>query len=228
MQTFANRNGASTTSRLTPTQQDVVVWILGLGLDIHGACLTGDTVTSLPRATAVTSEIAKGALLCRLVETLEGVHLGEVYLKPKVKQEATHNLNKALAVLRKRGRVYNTFLWSAGSLAAGDGNSAWGLLGDIRAAYDAAVASSSPTRTGKQSAHKKVAMDSAKLGRVKGRALRVTPRVDARGGAANLGDPFDIRARGGGEGRLPQTPARQSASPAKQSRRFTPARDATF
>ena len=222
MQTFANRNGASTTSRLTPTQQDVVVWILGLGLDIHGACLTGDTVTSLPRATAVTSEIAKGALLCRLVETLEGVHLGEVYLKPKVKQEATHNLNKALAVLRKRGRVSNTFLWSAGSLAAGDGNSAWGLLGDIRAAYDAAVASSSPTRTGKQSAHKMVAMDSAKLGRGKGRALRVTPRVDARGGASNLGDPFDIRARGGGEGRSPQTPARQSASPAKQSRRFTP------
>ena len=194
-------------SRLTPEQQDVVVWILGLGIAIAGAAVTGDVVVSLPRATGIQSEMAKGVLLCRLVEALEGLNLGDVYKKPKVKAEATHNLNKALAVFRRTRRVAPRFLWSASDLTAGDATAAWGILGDIRMAYDASVVT-----------------ESWSPGRVRGRRLRVTPRVDARGGA--YGDPSDV------EGRLPETPLahrlrspeprRPSTSHSGQSRRFTP------
>ena len=73
----------------------------------------------LPRATGIQAEMAKGALLCRLAETLEGAHLGDTHRRPKVKAEATHNINKALAVFRRAGRVAPRHLWSAADLAAG-------------------------------------------------------------------------------------------------------------
>ena len=191
-----SRGGLSRVARLTPEQQDAVVWILGLGVEVAGASVAGDVVVGLPRATGIQAEMAKGALLCRLAETLEGTHLGETHRRPKVKAEATHNINKALAVFRRAGRVAPRYLWSAAELAEGDAKSAWGVLFDIRAAYDAAFEKSvskknSPNMPG---------------GRVRGRRLRVTPRVDARGGA--YGDPGDVAAAEAGEGRLPRTPPR--------------------
>jgi hypothetical protein len=191
-----SRGGLSRVARLTPEQQDAVVWILGLGVSVAGASVAGDVVVGLPRATGIQAEMAKGALLCRLAETLEGTHLGETHRRPKVKAEATHNINKALAVFRRAGRVAPRYLWSAAELAEGDAKSAWGVLFDIRAAYDAGF---------EKSASKKNSPNMPG-GRVRGRRLRVTPRVDARGGA--YGDPGDVVAAEAGEGRLPRTPPR--------------------
>ena len=188
--------GGARVPRLTPEQQDAVVWVLGLGVEVAGAVVNGDVVVSLPRSTGVQAEMAKGALLCRLAETLEGTHLGETHRRPKVKAEATHNINKALAVFRSAGRVAPRHLWSAAELAAGDEKTTWGALFDIRAAYDA----------GFDEASKKTRSENASGGRVRGRRLRVTPRVDARGGA--YGDPGDVTAAEAGEGRLPRTPPR--------------------
>jgi hypothetical protein len=191
-----SRGGLSRVARLTPEQQDAVVWILGLGVSVAGASVAGDVVVGLPRATGIQAEMAKGALLCRLAETLEGTHLGETHRRPKVKAEATHNINKALAVFRRAGRVAPRYLWSAAELAEGDAKSAWGVLFDIRAAYDAGFEKSASKRNSPNTPG----------GRVRGRRLRVTPRVDARGGA--YGDPGDVVAAEAGEGRLPRTPPR--------------------
>jgi hypothetical protein len=191
-----SRGGLSRVARLTPEQQDAVVWILGLGVSVAGASVAGDVVVGLPRATGIQAEMAKGALLCRLAETLEGTHLGETHRRPKVKAEATHNINKALAVFRRAGRVAPRYLWSAAELAEGDAKSAWGVLFDIRAAYDAGFEKSASKRNS----------PNTPSGRVRGRRLRVTPRVDARGGA--YGDPGDVVAAEAGDGRLPRTPPR--------------------
>ena len=166
-------------------------------MEVAGAAVAGDVVVGLPRATGIQAEMAKGALLCRLAETLEGAHLGDTHRRPKVKAEATHNINKALAVFRRAGRVAPRHLWSAADLAAGDAKSAWGVLFDIRAAYDAGFE--------KGSSKKNAFEKTPARGRVRGRVLRVTPRVDARGGA--YGDPRDVTAAEAGEGRLPRTPA---------------------
>ena len=55
---------------------------------IVDGCVAGDVVVGLPRATGIQAEMAKGALLCRLAETLEGAHLGDTHRRPKVKAEA--------------------------------------------------------------------------------------------------------------------------------------------
>ena len=153
---------------LTPEQQDAVVWVLGLGVEVAGAAVAGDVVVGLPRATGIQAEMAKGALLCRLAETLEGAHLGDTHRRPKVKAEATHNINKALAVFRRAGRVAPRHLWSAADLAAGDAKSAWGVLFDIRAAYDAGFEKGSS----KKNAFEKTPV----RGRVRGRHNRLRRR----------------------------------------------------
>ena len=169
------------------------MWVLGLGVEVAGAAVAGDVVVGLPRATGIQAEMAKGALLCRLAETLEGAHLGDTHRRPKVKAEATHNINKALAVFRRAGRVAPRHLWSAADLAAGDAKSAWGVLFDIRAAYDAGFEKGSS----KKNAFEKTPV----RGRVRGRVLRVTPA--GRG----IRRPQGRDRRRGGPGRLPRTPA---------------------
>ena len=196
--------GGARVSQLTPEQQDAVVWVLGLGVEVAGAAVAGDVVVGLPRATGIQAEMAKGALLCRLAETLEGAHLGDTHRRPKVKAEATHNINKALAVFRRAGRVAPRHLWSAADLAAGDAKSAWGVLFDIRAAYDAGFEKGSS----KKNAFEKTPV----RGRVRGRVLRVTPRVDARGGGLRRPQGRD-RRRGG---RRPAAPDPGAVSRAKR------------
>ena len=176
--------GGARVSQLTPEQQDAVVWVLGLGVEVAGAAVAGDVVVGLPRATGIQAEMAKGALLCRLAETLEGAHLGDTHRRPKVKAEATHNINKALAVFRRAGRVAPRHLWSAADLAAGDAKSAWGVLFDIRAAYDAGFE--------KGSSKKNAFEKTPARGRV--RPARARPKVGAD--ARDAGDePPPLRAR---------------------------------
>ena len=50
-------------------------------------------------------------MLCDLVSLLEGVFLGTLNPRPKVVQEAMHNINKALAVLRRSGHTPTQHLW---------------------------------------------------------------------------------------------------------------------
>ena len=57
------------------------------------------------------TEMAKGLMLCDLVSLLEGVFLGTLNPRPKVVQEAMHNINKALAVLRRSGHTPTQHLW---------------------------------------------------------------------------------------------------------------------
>ena len=75
------------------------MWIMKLGLDIKGAHITqAGEVVALPTAGELLTEMSKGLLLCDLVSLLEGVFVGTLNPRPKVLQEAMHNINKALAV----------------------------------------------------------------------------------------------------------------------------------
>jgi hypothetical protein len=121
---------------LLPAQQDILVWMLGLGMEIPGAHVLGSgEIAALPTAGEVQAEMSKGLMLCDVVSLLEGVYLGTLNMRPKVVQEAMHNVNKALAVLRRSGRTSTQHLWSTSEVVAGETAAVWGLLTDIRSAY---------------------------------------------------------------------------------------------
>jgi len=93
---------------LNPNQQSLVVWLVSLGLDVTGAEVVegkdgGCEITRLPKAAHVQAEAAKGILLGDLVCLLEGAFMGGMIQRPKVKEECMHNINKALAALRRDG-----------------------------------------------------------------------------------------------------------------------------
>ena len=125
---------------LNPNQQSLVVWLVSLGLDVTGAEVVegkdgGCEITRLPKAAHVQAEAAKGILLGDLVCLLEGAFMGGMIQRPKVKEECMHNINKALAALRRGGVTNARYLWSAAEIAKGDAEVVWGLLHDIKLAY---------------------------------------------------------------------------------------------
>ena len=171
---------------LTPGQQDVVVWMLAIGMDVPGAhVLRSGEIVALPTAGEVQSEMAKGLMLCDLVSILEGVFLGTLNHRPKVVQEAMHNINKALAVLRRGCRASTQHLWSTSEVAAGKAAETWGLLSDIAAAY----------------AHFPVERHN----------LRVAPHVDAR--TSGRVPPVDTSANASSPGRSGDGAAWRSGDP---------------
>lgn len=175
--------------RLTPAQQDIVLWMLSLGVRLPGAEVAGRRATSMPKSTEILEEMAKGLLLCDLATRLEGVHVGDVCARPKVTQEAMHNANRALDVFRRARRCRSDHMWSAREIAVGDAATCWGLLGDLRAAYG-----------------------DARKRRSVGRNIRVPPALDAR--SAGRGSPVDA---GGGETAAGRAASRE-ASPTKPSK----------
>ena len=125
---------------LNPHQQGLVVWLVSLGLDVTGTELVegkdgGCEIVRLPKAAHVQAEAAKGILLSDLACLLEGAFMEGLIQRPKVKEECMHNINKALAALRRGGVTNARYLWSAAEIARGDGEAVWGLLGDIKTAY---------------------------------------------------------------------------------------------
>ena len=125
---------------LNPHQQGLVVWLVSLGLDVTGTELVegkdgGCEIVRLPKAAHVQAEAAKGILLSDLACLLEGAFMEGLIQRPKVKEECMHNINKALAALRRGGVTNTRYLWSAAEIARGDGEAVWGLLGDIKTAY---------------------------------------------------------------------------------------------
>ena len=125
---------------LNPHQQGLVVWLVSLGLDVTGTELIegkdgGCEIVRLPKAAHVQAEAAKGILLSDLACLLEGAFMEGLIQRPKVKEECMHNINKALAALRRGGVTNARYLWSAAEIARGDGEAVWGLLGDIKTAY---------------------------------------------------------------------------------------------
>ena len=181
--------------RLTPAQQDIVSWMLSLGVRLPGAEVAGRRATSTPKSTEILEEMAKGLLLCDLATRLEGVHVGDVCARPKVTQEAMHNANRALDVFRRARRCRSDHMWSAREIAAGDAATCWGLLGDLREAYG-----------------------DARKRRSIGRHVRVPPASDAR--SAGRKSPVDA---GGGETAASRARPRE-ASPTKPSRPSRPSR----
>ena len=134
--TGPSQTRASVAAPLSKEQRDVLLWLLKLGLDVPGAKTTrGGDVVRLPSATELEKETSKGLLLCDLVSLLEGVFLGTLIARPKHKKESMHNVNKALAVLRRGGKMPSTFLWSTTDVAAADPRAVWGLLRDAKTTY---------------------------------------------------------------------------------------------
>ena len=93
---------------LNPHQQGLVVWLVSLGLDVTGTELVEDKdggceIVRLPKAAQVQAEAAKGILLSDLACLLEGAFMEGLIQRPKVKEECMHNINKALAALRRGG-----------------------------------------------------------------------------------------------------------------------------
>jgi len=125
---------------LNSHQQGLVVWLVSLGLDVTGTELVegkdgGCEIVRLPKAAHVQAEAAKGILLSDLACLLEGAFMEGLIQRPKVKEECMHNINKALAALRRGGVTNARYLWSAAEIARGDGEAVWGLLGDVKTAY---------------------------------------------------------------------------------------------
>ena len=95
-----------------------------LGLDVTGTELVEDKdggceIVRLPKAAHVQAEAAKGILLSDLACLLEGAFMEGLIQRPKVKEECMHNINKALAALRRGGVTNARYLWSAAEIARG-------------------------------------------------------------------------------------------------------------
>ena len=152
-----------------------------------------------PRGGASARRWPRRALLCRLAETLEGAHLGDTHRRPKVKAEATHNINKALAVFRRaRARRATTPAVRRGPRRGGREERVGCALRHPRRVR----------RTFEKGSSKKNAFEKnagCAIPRARPRPARHAPRGRARGVA--YGDPRDVTAAEAGEGRLPRTPA---------------------